>query len=128
MNALTPLERTALDAILDEVVIGRAAIKHQLDHAEVLSRENTGGGFFTALVVPDSLESLDGKVEPLGGGVWLGIDGFEHGLGVILHFEDGRANLLEGYAVGGDDTSATDFTNVGFALIKEPGRLPANGS
>ncbi|MBD8678079.1 hypothetical protein [Sphingomonas sp. CFBP 13720] len=128
MNALTTLERTALDAIFAELVTTRTGIEQQLAHAEVLSRENTGGGFFTALAVPDSQERLDRKVETLGENVWLGIEGLEYGLGMLLHFKDGHANLLEGYAVGGEDTSATDFANVGFALIKTPGRLPADGS
>lgn len=127
MNALTALERMALDAILAELVTDRPAIEQQLAHVEVLSRENTGGGFFTELAVPDSQEHLDRKLEPLGQNVWLGIEGLEYGLGMILHFKNGRASLLEGYAVGGDDTSATDFANVSFALINTPGRLPADG-
>lgn len=128
MSTLTALERVALDAIIAEIVDDRVAIEQHLLHAEVISRENTGGGFFTELEVPSSQEGLDRKIEPLGENVWIGVDGLEYGLGAILHFKDGRANLLEGYAVGGDDTSATDFANVRFALIKEPGRLPADGS
>ena len=49
MLELTPLERTALDAILNELAEDRSMIDQQLANAVVLSRENSGGGFFTGL-------------------------------------------------------------------------------
>ena len=66
---------------------------------------------------------------PIGGeNVWISIDGLEYGLGMILHVKDCRANLLEGYAVGAEDTSAINFETVRFAIASEPGRLPPNVS
>lgn len=67
-------------------------------------------------------------MEPLGLNVYIGVYGLQYGLGMILHLKDGYANLLEGYSVGGEDTSAIDFAQVRFALIAEPGQLPTNGS
>lgn len=126
MSAFTPLEHAALAAILDEMVEHRAIIEQQLDHAVVLSRENTGGGFFTDLEAGTRTESLDRKVAPLGQRVWMGIDGLDYGLGMILHLREGRASLLEGYAVGAEDTSKIDFAHVRFAIAGEPGPLPTN--
>jgi len=47
---------------------------------------------------------------------------------MILHFKDGRASLLEGYAIGAEDTSAVDFAHARYAVLSEPGPLPVNGS
>jgi hypothetical protein len=128
MTSFTLLEQTALDAILAEMVEGRAAIEHQLLHTKVVARENTGGGFFSVLQVDPSVQSICAKVPPLGTNVWLAVDGLEFGLGAILHFKIGRASLLEGYAVGPEDTASIDFAKVLFAIIKEPGSFSPNGN
>lgn len=128
MTALTPLEQTAIAAIIGEAVEQRATVERQLTHLNVLSRENTGGGFFAEVEVSGTANSLDGKTEPVGQNVYIGIDGLEYGLGMILHFKEGYARLLEGYSVGGEETSAIDFAHVRYALISQPGPLPTNGS
>jgi hypothetical protein len=94
----------------------------------VLSRENTGGGFFVDIEIAVGAEWLDPCPAPLGQNVWIGIAGLEYGLGAILHCKEGRVSLLEGYAVGPEDTSSIDFLHVPFALIEAPGPLPAQGS
>lgn len=128
MTTFTPLEHAALAAILAEGPKDRAAIEHQLVHSHVRSRQNTGGGFFTDLKVDPAAGAIEKKTAPLGNNVWIGIDGLELGLGMILHFKDGRASLLEGYAVGPEDTSAMDFAHARYAILSEPGPLPVNGS
>jgi hypothetical protein len=124
----TPLERAALDAVLDEIGEHRGTVSEQLQQASVLSRENTGGGFFTDLKVASEANALDRKTAHFGQNVWISIEGLEYGLGLILHVKDGRANLLEGYAVGPEDTSGIDFEKVRFAVAKEPGGLRTSGS
>ena len=124
MIAFTPLEQAALTAILDEAGERRTTIERQLLHALVLSRENTGGGFFTKLDVSSDAESLDRKTAALGQNVWISIEGLEYGLGMILHVKDGRASLLEGYAVRPENTSGIDFAHVRFAIASEPWPLP----
>lgn len=126
MSTFTPLERSAIAAITDETVEQFAILKEQLTLIRVLSRENTGGGFFTELAVMPSADRLNLKTEPLGQNVYIAINGLEYGLGMILHLKDGYANLLEGYSVGGEDTSAIDFAHVSYALISEPGPLPTS--
>ena len=123
-SSFTPLERAALDAILAETGDHRAAVECQLLRATVRARENTGGGFFVHLNVPDEVELLNLKSAPLGEDVWIGVDGMEYGLGAILHCKHGCVSLLEGYAVGPEDTSSIDFGHVSYAIIKAPGRFP----
>lgn len=116
MAGLTTLERVALCAILAE----SAWLEGELDrlvNAEVLKRENLGGGFFTTLAVP---HPRPGESLHLGENVYMRVDGLEAGLGMILHLYDGRMPLLEGYAVGIEDTSQIDFERVGFALADGP--------
>jgi hypothetical protein len=128
MGHFTPLERAALEAIMDETGEERDGVAEQLRHASVISRENTGGGFFADLSVASDAPDLDRKTAHWGRDVWMSIDGLEYGLGMILHFKDCRANLLEGYAVGPEDTSAINFQTVRFAIASEPRRLPTDVS
>lgn len=128
MRAFTALEQTALAAILGELTEHRAILEQQLMQAIVLSRENTGGGFCTELEVGSGAQSLEAEMASLGQDIWMGVEGLEFGLGIILHIKNGRAYLLEGYAVAPEDTSVIDLTDVRFAVAGEPGSLPANGS
>ena len=128
MSTFTPLEQTAVAAILVENAEHRAIIEQQLMQTVVLSRENTGGGFFTELEVGSDAQSFEADRPSLGQNVWLGVEGLEFGLGMILHFENGRASLLEGYAVAPEDTCAIDFADVRFAVVSESGPLSTNGS
>ena len=125
MLGFTSLERAAIEAILGESGESRATIARQLLHSVVLSRENTGGGFFTEIEVGSAVESPRVKGS-FGENVWMSIDGLEYGLGMILHFKDGRASLLEGYAVGPEDTSSIDFGQARFVVADAPGPLPPN--
>lgn len=128
MLKLTPLEQTALDAILNEEGGHRILIKNQLADVSVLSRENTGGGFFTELEVASADKPPVPKGASFGKCVWISIDGLEYGLGIILHAKNGHISLLEGYAVGPEDTSAIDFEHVRYALAEEQRPLADNGS
>ena len=128
MGEFSALERAAIAAILDEIGEQRAIIEQHMLHVNVRSSKNTGGGFFTELEIDAGALSLDPKTAPLGQNVWISVDGLEFGLGMILHLKDGRADLLEGYAVGPEDTSRIDFERVRYAIAAEPGPLPPNGS
>lgn len=127
MNELNSLEQAALKAILAELGDERTAMEEQVLNASVLSRRNTGGGFFTELKLGGEIPgSLQGK--HLGTDVWISVEGLSHGLGMILNLRRARVPYLEGYAVAPEDTSHLDFDQVPFAVAAEPGPLPANCS
>jgi hypothetical protein len=128
MTPVTSLEQTALAAIIAEAVEHRVSLEEQLRRVVVVSRENTGGGFFTEMRVSCGAENFAMDAARLGLNVWISVEGLEYGLGMILHLKNGYANLLEGYAVGPEDTSGIDFTHVRFALAEEPGPLLLDGS
>ena len=128
MLKLTPLEQAALDAILNEAGTDRVLIENQLADISVRCRENTGSGFYTDLEVASADKPPIPKGSSFGKSVWISVDGLEYGLGMILHTKDGQISLLEGYAVGPEDTSAIDFKQVRYALAEEPRRLAGNGS
>ena len=123
MNELSTLERSALNAILDELGEGRTEIEDQVLSASVVARENTGGGFFTELAlkgeVPVHLQN-----RRLGENVWIAIKGMRHGLGMILHLWKDKMLLLEGYAVGPENTLPIDFEQTIFEIATEPGPFP----
>jgi hypothetical protein len=50
----TPLERAVLRAICEAHPVDRAALEGQLSTAIVLSRENTGAGFYARLAIERS--------------------------------------------------------------------------
>ncbi len=128
MSAFTLLEQAALAAIRAEMAEPSATVEQQLLHATVHSRENTGGGFFTVLEIAPGVESADRQIASFGQNIWIRVDGLEYGLGMILHLKNGWANLLEGYAVGSEDTSFIDFASVPFAIASEPGPLRTSDS
>ena len=121
----TPLERAALDAILSEQISDRVLLAEQLRRAFVISRKNTGGGFYSDLMTESETVLADSVTGGFGHDVWISIDGLELGLGMILHLKDGRVSHLEGYAVGPEDTSSIDFESVSFAIAEKPGAFSA---
>ena len=119
MPALTSLEAAAIRAIMDEASEWSDTLARQLQLVQVLSRENTGGGFFTDLRVPEDAPGIHGP-SYFGQNVHAAIRGLSHGIGLILFLRDGRMDLLEGYAVAGEDTSPIDFEHVDFRITDEP--------
>ena len=117
MPAFSDLERAALYAIFDESPQITSLLRHQLEAAFVIARENRGGGFVTTMEVSDSVQAVSGHTV-LGYEIVASIDGLAHGLGVALLIKEGRLPVLEGYSQAGEDTSALDFDRVGFSISK----------
>jgi hypothetical protein len=109
MDNITRLEHAVLDVLASQ--IGNPALARQLASARVVSRENTGAGFYTTFSV-DAEERLDGLNSPIGN-VGAGIDGLELGMGFVLWVEAGVVQELEGCSYE-EDTSGIDFERVGF--------------
>jgi hypothetical protein len=112
----TALEREALTALAKAWSTAYPGLTEQIKVVECARRTNTGGGFFTELTVKRSgVSPLSGR-SPINDH-YVRVDGMSGPIGLILFFEDGYLNLLEGYAVAGDDTSRIDFTTARFGPI-----------
>jgi hypothetical protein len=114
-SCFTPLERAVLTHICDMYSSDRAALEGQLSTATLLSRQNTGAGFYTRFVVEQSSSAAIAG-ERSRAGPETKIDGLHHGMGFILWLEEGYADCLEGYSY---DDSTTDIVleTVGFERL-----------
>ena len=74
-----------------------SSLRRQLEMCRVSGREFTGAGFYTNLVVDESVEE---RVECnlKFGDVIAQIDGLQHGAGFVLYVESGALKMLEGYS------------------------------
>jgi len=111
----TTLERAVLAAICDTYSADRAALEAQLSTATLLSRENTGAGFFTRFAVERASSAAIGGIR-LRDGPATKIDGLEHGMGFILWLEEGYAECLEGYSYA-ESTSGIVLEAAGFEIL-----------
>jgi hypothetical protein len=115
-SSFTPLERAVLQAICEKHSADRAALEAQLSTAAVLSRENTGAGFYTYFTVERiSTRAIGG--ERLRSGPSAKVDGLEHGMGFILWLKDGYADCLEGYCYD-ELTAGIAFERSGFEILQ----------
>lgn len=87
--------------------------------AEVTRRENSGGGFFADIDVPDDVPPVDCP-NTLGHATHARVEGLEHGLGFVLFMREGKLDLLEGHAWGPENTAPLDLTNLSFEIYHEP--------
>lgn len=119
MTGFTAMEKAALRAIISETPALSAALEHQLERAGVTKRENTGGGFFTDIAVPDDAPRVQCP-KVLGYATHARVGGLAHGLGFVLFMEHGRLHLLEGFAWGPESTASLDLDNLSFEIFHEP--------
>lgn len=98
---ITAFETALLDALLAgslEILVG---LREQARHAQFVSRELSGCGFFLNFAVPPSIP----RVEPRNfeiSDVYFDLRGTEHGGGSILFVRDGAISMLEAYSHAGD--------------------------
>ena len=96
---MTPLERQVITTLLAHKHPVMDALRRQFDECRVASREFTGHGFFSTLVVADGVEAAPVTLRQLDlGDVTATIDGLEHGAGFVLFVRDGVLDVLEGFA------------------------------
>ncbi|WP_338663650.1 hypothetical protein VQH23_00485 [Pararoseomonas sp. SCSIO 73927] len=119
MGALTDLERAVLLSIFSETPHLTAALVRQMAGASVTARRNSGVGFFTTILVPSSVPSIEAP-RVLGYETHLRLTGFKDGLGFVLFLEDGRLSLLEGYSWSGESTAELDLGTRRFEVFRAP--------
>jgi len=112
-----PLEKAVLRAICESHSDDRPVLESQLSTAVVLSRENSGAGFYTEFAVERaSLPSIGG--ERLRTGPAARVDGLKQGMGFILWLKEGYAHNLEGYSYG-ESTTGIEFEQTGFEILHD---------
>ena len=96
-NTWTPLEMAVMRLLLtgDDPVL--AILCEQFHHAQLLSREYTGVGFYTHFAVPVDMQRLPGTPSFFFGDVEAAILSLQHGAGFLLRVTDGALDFLEGY-------------------------------
>lgn len=119
MTHFTQMETAALQAIFAEIPAVSSDLQRQLGRATVTKRENTGGGFFTEIAVPEDARPVECPTV-LGYATQARVEGLEHGLGFVLFMEDGKLHLLEGYAWGPESTASLDLKNLSFEIFGAP--------
>lgn len=119
MSTFTKLEEAALHSIFAETPDFAPALERQLEKAAVTQRVNTGGGFYTDIAVADDLPRMN-TPKVLGYETHARVEGLTYGLGFVLFIEDGRLHLLEGFAVGPEDTTSLNLEELNFAISKTP--------
>jgi len=112
MKGLSPLERAVLDAIALQVPEVANALAAQ--QTRVISRENTGAGFYTTIDASRGIR-IEGVTSPVGD-VGTTVAGLANGMGFLLWLRDGRISGLEGYSYE-ESTSGLDFESVSFGTV-----------
>jgi hypothetical protein len=115
----TEMEKAALQAIFRETPAVSSELQRQLDHATVTKRENTGGGFFTDIAVPEHVPPVDCP-KVLCYATHARVEGLEHGLGFVLFMEGGKLHLFEGFAWGPESTGALNLSRLSFEIYHKP--------
>jgi len=119
MTSLNEMETAALRIIAGNYPEFEAEISRVFESCVVTKRENTGGGFFTTLALGSQAVTPIGLRSPMGD-AWFSIKGMRYGICCLVFLTDGYPTLLEGYAVGSDNTSAIDFVTVAFKTRSGP--------
>lgn len=119
MTSLSDLEIAALRCIATCYPDLEPEIGAAFRSCIATKRQNTGGGFFTDLAVQSRICLPDGLRSPLGD-AWISIKGMRFGICCLVFLTDGYPTLLEGYSVGGEDTSKIDFGSCAFEMRDAP--------
>ena len=113
MLSLSRLEKAVLEKMLSLAASDCLPLSQQLDGAAVVSRQNTGAGFYARLEPSDRSALIKSRTI---GGVFARISGLTNPMTFVLFIKNGLIEMLEGASVD-DDTSGIDFTSVRFETI-----------
>ncbi len=109
--AFTNFEAKALDFIAAEFDCGADTFRQQMASAKVTDRINTIHGFYTRIAAdresapPIATDRLGGQFE---------VESIELGLGIIVWFEDGYVDYIEGFGYGTDVLAGIDLAELKF--------------
>jgi hypothetical protein len=113
MRDLNNLEKAVLEQMLQQAPDNVfPLLKEQLDAVSVISRENTGAGFYVRFEIKAVSKPIEAKVID---GVSADIEGFDQPMLFLLFLKDGVVRTLEGAAID-DSTVDVDFSEVRFVI------------
>jgi hypothetical protein len=93
----SPLERAVIRFLLVGEDSTLDILRTQLEHASVASREFTGVGFFTRLLVDPRAPAIEPFASFKFGDVEASLPELQHGAGFLLYVNQGFLSMLEGY-------------------------------
>jgi len=98
MEELNDFEKAVLAKLLygDHPLL--AEIRSQAEKARLISRTNTGTGFYCKFMVPSDVAPLTYHKDFHFGDVVAKIEGLEYGAGFVIFIRNGRLDTLEGYS------------------------------
>jgi hypothetical protein len=113
MSPLNKLEKSVLRDLIQKAPEDLVPLlKEQIDDASVVSRKNTGAGFYTELTVGHVSQPVGAKVIQ---GVSAEIEGLAQPMLFLLFLREGTIHTLEGAAIS-DSTIGIDFSEVQFKI------------
>jgi hypothetical protein len=113
MTELNKLERSVLEEMCFRSTDEAHALKNQIENARVLSRKNTGFGFFTYLETNYSVDLINSDTIS---NVFGKIEGMENPISFVLFIKRGCIHMLEGASID-DKTTEIDFSKCAFEII-----------
>lgn len=116
MEVFYPLERWVLQRIASEYPSIAEDLLGQFQAATLISRRNSGVGFFTNFSV-DRERARPVASERVIGNLWVQVEAMRQPMTFLLFMEDGFACMLEGAGVD-DDASEIDFSQAGIEPLE----------
>ena len=117
MTKLTSFERQALDCMAPLFGARADAFRKQLASVAVVSRENTGVGFYTRVAVD---RDRSATLEFTRQAAHFNVEGVEGGLSVILWGDgDGFLRTVEGVTFGNNQLVDVDLSAIQFLSVAQ---------
>jgi len=110
-NALSVIEKAVLEKMLDGNFPLLIQLQRQLELCIVEKREFTAFGFYTTLIVSQSIPKIEGLDIKFGDVIGF-IPGLSSGAGFLLYVKDGVLDMLEGYSYDEPWPSSIDVFNL----------------
>jgi hypothetical protein len=113
MPDLNELEKAVLEQMLRQAPGNLIPLlREQIDGASVVSRKNTGAGFYTELKVGKISRPIETTVIE---NVCADIEGFDQPMLFLLFLQDGVIHTLEGATIT-DSSVGIDLSNIRFVI------------
>ena len=113
MSGLNGLETAVISAFCSRNPRISDGVARQIGALKVVSRENTGAGFFTYFEVGDRTSQIPGDSVT---SVFAKIEGLANPVAFVLFIRDGAMYMLEGASVD-EGTNTIDFCKIGFSIL-----------